>query len=141
MKMSEDFFYDFMKELRNFIRKAREEEEELMREIKQFEERENCIVPLYELNETPEEYIVTVDLPGVEKEKIDLRISERKLYVKAPCSSIVARRRTSGKPLNYVLEISLPGEVDVASAKARLKNGVLVVNLKKASRGFTIKVE
>lgn len=139
--MSEDFFYDFMKELRNFIRKAKEEEEELIREIKQFEERENCIVPLYELNETPEEYVVTVDLPGVEKEKIDLRVSERKLYVKAPCSSIVARRKAFNKPLNYVLEISLPGEVDVSSAKARLKNGVLIVNLKKVSKGFTIKVE
>lgn len=139
--MSEDFFYDFMNELRNFVRKAREEEEEIIREIKQIEERENCIVPLYELNETPEEYIVTVDLPGVEKEKIELRVSTRKLYVKAPCSSIVARRRASNRPLNYVLEVSLPGEVDVASAKAKLKNGVLIINLKKMSKGFAIKIE
>ncbi|MBO3762986.1 MAG: Hsp20/alpha crystallin family protein [Thermoproteota archaeon] len=139
--MSEDFFYDFMKELRSLIRKAREEEEEIMREIKQFEERENCIVPLYEVNETPEEYIVTVDLPGVEKEKIDLRISERKMYVKAPCSSIVTRRRASNKPLNYVLEVSLPEEIDVKNVRAKFKNGVLIINLRKIGKGFTIKVE
>jgi HSP20 family protein len=139
--MSEDFFYTFMEELRNFIRKTRKEEEELMREIKEIEERENCIIPLFELNETPEEYVVTIDLPGVEKEKIDLRIDERKLRVKAPCSSIVTRRKVSSKPLNYVLEINLPSEVDVSSTKAKLKNGVLIINLKKIGKGFSIKVE
>lgn len=139
--MSENSFYDFMDEIRRIIRRARKEEEELIREIKSIEERENCIIPLYEVNETPEEYIITVDLPGTEKEKIDLRISDNKIHIKAPCTSPIARRRSRGEPPNYVLELDLPGEVDVSSSKAKFKNGVLIINLKKPRKGFYIKVE
>ncbi|MEM1628225.1 MAG: archaeal heat shock protein Hsp20 [Desulfurococcaceae archaeon] len=95
------------------------------------EERE----PLVDVFETADEVTVIAEIPGVEKEKIDLKVSEdgKTLIINA-----------SNEKRKYFKEVELPARVDPSSATASYKNGVLEVKLKKSERGgkgVKIKVE
>ena len=93
------------------------------------EERE----PLVDVVEEDDEVVVVAELPGVEKEDIDLSCTERELII-----SVDTEKR------KYYKRLDLPVEVDPKSAKANYKNGVLEVRLKKAKpvhKGEKIKIE
>jgi len=95
------------------------------------EERE----PLVDVFESDDEITVVAEIPGVEKEKIKIQVSDdrRKLIIRA-----------SNEERKYYKEVELPAEVDPTTAKANYKNGVLEVKLKKVkkkSKGYEIKVE
>lgn len=95
------------------------------------EERE----PLVDVFESGDEITVVAELPGVEKNKIDLKVTDdrRKLIIRA-----------SNGGRKYYKEVELPSEVEPESAKANYKNGVLEVKLKKSKvekKGYSIKVE
>jgi HSP20 family protein len=65
--------------------------------------------------------MITVELPGVEKEQIDLELVEDNiLHVK-----VDTQRKKVDK------DIPLPENVEPGTIKARCKNGVLEVTLKK----------
>ncbi|WP_456368812.1 archaeal heat shock protein Hsp20 [Geoglobus sp.] len=76
--------------------------------------------PLVDVIETDEEVQVIAEMPGVNKEDIELSASETKLEIKA-----------EGENRKYYEVVDLPDEVDPDSAKARYNNGVLEVVLKK----------
>ncbi|ADI31476.1 archaeal heat shock protein Hsp20 [Staphylothermus hellenicus] len=97
------------------------------------EERE----PLVDVFEQDDSITVIAELPGVEKDKIKLEVSDdrRKLIISA-----------SDTNRKYYKEVELPAEVDPGSAKATYKNGVLEVTLKKIKRsekkkGYEVKIE
>ncbi len=75
---------------------------------------------------------VVAEVPGVEKDDINLNASERKLII-----SVDTPQR------KYYKEVDLPAEVDPKSTKASYKNGVLEVVLKKVGggKGVRIKIE
>ena len=76
--------------------------------------------PLVDTMETDEEVHVIAEMPGVNKEDIDLNASETTLEIKA-----------EGESRKYFEVVELPCEVIPESAKARYNNGVLEVILKK----------
>lgn len=86
------------------------------------EERE----PLVDVFESENEVSVVAELPGVEKDKIDVKVTEdgKTLIISA-----------SNEKRKYYKEIELPARVDPSSAKASYKNGVLEVKLKKIGKG------
>ncbi|MEM4293363.1 MAG: archaeal heat shock protein Hsp20, partial [Thermoplasmata archaeon] len=89
--------------------------------------------PLTDIVETKDSFSVTLEIPGVEKEDIDLTVSGRVLTVKVDAPN-----------RKYLKEIELPKEVDEKSAKASFKNGVLDITFgkkKKEEEGFKIKVQ
>jgi HSP20 family protein len=95
------------------------------------EERE----PLVDVFETNGEVVVVAEMPGVEKEKIDVKVTEdgKTLIISA-----------SNEDRKYYKEVDLPAKVDPSSAKATYKNGVLEVKLKKVGKegkGIKIGVE
>ena len=93
------------------------------------EERE----PLVDVVEEEKEVMVIAELPGVEKEKIDVRATETTLAISA--------ESPYGK---YRKELDLPAQVDPKSARASYKNGVLEVLLSKIAgkrEGERIKIE
>jgi len=82
--------------------------------------------------ETDEEVQVIAEMPGVNKEDIELNATERELEIKAESEN----RR-------YYERVELPCEVIPDSAKARYNNGVLEVIFKKKypeKKGKKIKV-
>ncbi|MET1125191.1 MAG: archaeal heat shock protein Hsp20 [Archaeoglobaceae archaeon] len=85
-------------------------------EIKGIEERK----PLVDVIETDDEVQVVAEMPGVNKEDIELNATETTLEIRA-----------EGENRRYYEVVELPAEVDPDSARARYNNGVLEVILKK----------
>lgn len=75
--------------------------------------------PLSDLQESEKEIAVTVELPGAEKEDVNLHVTEE----------LVTVRVEKGK--RYAARIRLPAPVEPSSAKATFKNGILDLALRK----------
>ena len=93
------------------------------------------IEPLTDVIEEEDKIKIVMDLPGVNKEDIKVRISEdgKKVIVSA-----------KSEDRRYYKEVDLPAKVDPSSAKATYRNGVLTIDLEKVEKtkkGFDIKVE
>jgi len=89
--------------------------------------------PLIDIIETDDEVQVIAEMPGVNKEDIDLNATEKTLEIKA-----------EGENKRYYEVVELPCEVIPDSAKARYNNGVLEVIFKKKhpeKKGKKIKIE
>jgi len=131
----------------NLIRRIEEEmeeaREEIIRRMKEFEIRTGCISPLYNVSETTNEVIVSVDLPGSKKEDINVTVFEDRIIIKAKCfkSYRIAKLVSEKNEGEYLLELVLPSQVDPNNASAKYRNGVLEVRILKAGKGKTIKVE
>ena len=90
--------------------------------------------PLVDVIERDDEVWVVADVPGVPKENIDVKVTERTVTIKAH------------NDRKYYKVVDLPVEVIPESAKASYKNGVLEVRIKKKSgakeeEGFKVKIE
>lgn len=107
------------------------------------------VYPPVNLFESKEGYVLTAELPGVPPESVDVSIEgstvtlsgERKIeYAAGEGTAVHRRERQSG---NFRRGFELPTEIDIDSAKATHKNGVLTLNLPKspASKPRQITVE
>jgi HSP20 family protein len=76
--------------------------------------------PLIDVMETDEEVHVIAEMPGVNKEDIDVNASETSVEIRA-----------EGESRKYFEVVDLPCEVIPESAKARYNNGVLEIIFKK----------
>ena len=81
--------------------------------------------PLVDIYHENEYLVVVVEVPDVKKENIELKTSTTELEI--------TTKNTGNEPYsrNYHKNISLPIEIDPDIAKARYKNGILEVKLKK----------
>ena len=78
----------------------------------------------YELYEQDDEFVLTVDMPGFEREEIDLAWHDGRLNVAA---EHVDERR--GRKQTYHRAFRLPKNIDENGITARYRNGVLEVVL------------
>jgi len=85
--------------------------------------------PLTDVQDTGDKVMVTVDIPGVEKEDIDLNVRDNILIV-----SVEGKRR-------YKKRIQLPAKVDPQGADATYNNGVLEVELEKITEEMGQSIE
>jgi HSP20 family protein len=89
--------------------------------------------PLVEVNEEPDQIILIAEMPGVNKEDIQLNATNRSI-------TISTEKIVSGR--SYFKEIDLPAAINKDYAKARYTNGILEVRLKKIKeKGKSIDVE
>lgn len=137
MSYRRDLWKIMLHEFKKIEQGLRNIEEELYTRIKGLEAMRGCITPLYNIYESGDELIITADMPGTNKEEIDLTVGEDYLKIEAPCHSPVRRTR-EGK---YMLHVRLPVEIEPENVKARYKDGVLEVIAKKKIKGVKIKVE
>lgn len=79
--------------------------------------------PLVDVIEREGDITVMVELPGVNKNQINLKTTDRTLTISAP-----------GEESDFYKEVKLPAAVDSKSAKANYKNGVLEVCLQKREK-------
>merc|ERR1712159_799379 len=79
----------------------------------------------YELIDNEEKFQLTVDVPGVKEEDIDIKLDDGRLTVKG---QRVAASDSSRFTSKFSQTFSLDPTVDVESFTATLNNGVLVVS-------------
>jgi len=91
---------------------------------------------LVDVADTGEAYVVTADLPGFDREDIEVKLSdgrlelaaERETESEAEGPDYVRRERRRGSVRRSV---HLPGQVDASGTEASYENGVLTVTLPK----------
>jgi HSP20 family protein len=95
-------------------------------------------VPLADIEETDDSYLIEVELPGVKKDDVDIQINGRELTVSGEIKEKertgILRRRTR-KVGEFHYSVTLPGEIDGDSISANLDGGVLTIRVPKSQQG------
>jgi HSP20 family protein len=96
----------------------------------------NILMPLADVKETEEAIVVTMDLPGVEKQDVDISISDDELRVVAEkrAETEVSEKDYHKRERTYKMferMVKLPVAVKIEEAKAKLESGVLEITLPK----------
>ncbi|MDA8312995.1 MAG: Hsp20/alpha crystallin family protein [Actinomycetota bacterium] len=93
-------------------------------------------MPLADIEETDEAFVVEVDLPGVKSGDLNVELSGRRLSVsgerKEKERKGVMRGRTR-RVGQFHYEVVLPGEVDADKVEAQLEEGTLTIRVPKAA--------
>jgi len=94
------------------------------------------IAPPVDIFENEESLIVVVDLPGVDKDGVDLRVEDNILTIKgnakyAQPANVLRQEFTLQ---NYYRQFQLSDEVDQSRISAESKNGVLTIMMPKAEK-------
>ncbi len=90
----------------------------------------------YYVYEDDDTYRIYVEIPGAEKDSIELFVETTKIFVKAR-NAVDAPHL----PKEYRVRIELRDPIDVDSARARYVNGILVIEARKKVSGRKISVE
>ena len=94
--------------------------------------------PPVDLYETPSEYVLTAELPGLRREHIDIQAEETRITIRGarasspgreiPCEHYHRVERGHGQ---FSRAFALPEPIAVQSVQADLKDGVLTVTMPK----------
>jgi HSP20 family protein len=104
---------------------------------------ERYVTPPVDIYETAGGLVVKADLPGVEKESLDLQVENNLLTIRAKPTHTAA-----GEPVyreyelvNFFRQFELNEKVDQSKISAELKHGVLTLKLPKAEEAKPRKIE
>lgn len=93
--------------------------------------------PKYEITDTDKQVQIVMDVPGVEKDNLDISIQESD-YSTTPVISISGHRESKDDSSTFSYKFSqsfsLPAEIDVEHLTADLTNGVLTVTAPKDAK-------
>lgn len=106
--------------------------------------RENSVA--VDVVERDDGFLITADLPGFEKEDVDVRVTDHTLRINADRTTSeeveeenYIRRERSERSISRT--VALPDEIDEDSVKAELNKGVLSVTVPKTETSKARKVE
>ena len=94
-------------------------------------------IPLADVSETDDAYVVEVDLPGANRDQIDIQVQDRELVItgEIPESEQQGRRhRRTRRTGRFEFHTYLPGDVNADSVNAQLSDGVLTVTVPKSEK-------
>jgi HSP20 family protein len=96
--------------------------------------------PPVDLYETPDEFVLTAELPGLSRDQIELHAEESRIIIRGarvsgpagdiPCEQYHRVERGHGR---FSRAFALPETIDVEAIAAELKDGVLTVTIPKAA--------
>jgi HSP20 family protein len=96
--------------------------------------RPESFIPIADVEERDDSYVIELDLPGVKKDDIDISMAGRRLVVtgqrkeKERVGILRRRDRLVGE---FRFEIELPNEIDDSHVQASLDDGVLTLTVPK----------
>ena len=102
-------------------------------------------IPPVDIYETEDAYVLTAEVPGVEREDIKIEVAGSELSIRGerrletPCASENYQRLEAPRG-KFHRTFTLPERLDSARISAAMKDGVLEVKLPKASAGRTIAI-
>ena len=91
--------------------------------------------PLADVIDTKQAVKLYLDLPGANKDCLDINIEDHVLKITADTGIMY-----NGKSLRYNRSFSISDELDTSKADAKMKNGVLELTLPKAESAKALKV-
>ena len=100
--------------------------------------------PALDVAENERAYTVKLDMPGVAKEDVKVAVEGRQVKVQAQAAPLLQQGDDTGERVvyreraaaSYARSFTLPLEVDLGEAAARLEHGVLTLTLpKRGARG------
>ncbi len=99
-----------------------------------------ALSPRMDLTESEKEFTLTVELPGMTKDQLELELREDALVLRgekkpeseADDETVLHTERRWGR---FERTLRLPSEIDADAAQASFRNGVLFVRLPKAAPG------
>jgi HSP20 family molecular chaperone IbpA len=104
-----------------------------------------CFVPRADIYETEKEIVVIADIPGVNKNSVDITLEKDILTINANCSimplkgySLAYAEYEEG---DYTRSFRLSREIDRSKINAIVKNGELWLHLPKAEEAKAKKIE
>jgi len=105
-----------------------------------------CLEPLAHVRESDDKFIVTVDLPYVKKEDIKLEITPEELNIEAKMQKHILYDRwgTIQRRCRFDTfhkEIRFPSEVSADGAKAKFREGFLIIEIPKRTTRYKILIE
>lgn len=109
---------------------------------------EGLRLPSLDLIDRDNEVVVRAEIPGIQKEDIEVSLADNVLTIKGHTSS--ERKEEKGdyyrheiSSSSFARSVSIPSDVSESKVNANLKNGILEVTLPKSdsSKRKTIKVE
>src|ERR1700727_1229299 len=98
-------------------------------------------VPLADLSETEDTYVVKAELPGVNKDQVNIQLQDRELVISGEVPEPESgngngngsrRHRSSRRSGRFELRTSLPGDVNADAVTAQLADGILTVTVPKS---------
>lgn len=105
-------------------------------------------VPLADLSETHDAYVVKAELAGVNKDQVNVQLQDRELVISGevpepePESGNGSRRhRSSRRTGRFELRTYLPSDVNADAVTAQLSDGILTVTVPKSEAAKPRKVE
>lgn len=84
------------------------------------------VVPVCDIYENAEEYLIVAEMPGVEQQAVDVRLDRTRLTIEAK------RDAVDGMATRYARVFEVPATIDAGRINAKLSDGVLGVHLPKA---------
>jgi HSP20 family protein len=108
------------------------------------EDREAFRMPLVNINENDAGYVITMELPGVEKKDVDVSVDGKELVVTAERAEKVESEGLLRREIHsekYKRSFTLGDTIDAESIKAKLENGVLKITLSRKPESVGRKVD
>jgi len=98
--------------------------------------------PAADIYETESGYLIAMDLPGIDREALELDVDDSRLVVKGTRTIAEPKQHRTERPRGKFLRtFSVPGSVDQAKIGAEYKNGVLNISLPKRSEQKPKKID
>jgi len=94
--------------------------------------------PPVDLYETPAEFVLIAELPGLSRDAIEIHAEENRIVIRGergsqvPCEQYHRVERGHGR---FSRAFALPEAIDVDAVSAELKDGLLTVTIPKAAGG------
>ena len=101
-------------------------------------------VPAVDIEETDDAWTLEAELPGVEKEDVDIQMNDSELVVKGEIKERertgIMRRRTR-RVGEFEFRVTLPGPADAENIDAKLDGGVLTIRIPKPEQAQPRRIE
>ena len=98
--------------------------------------------PASDIYETESGYLIAIDLPGIDRQALEIDIDDNRLVVKGVREVSESRQHRSERPRGKFLRTySVPGSVDQAKIAAEYKDGVLQISLPKRTEQKPKKID
>jgi HSP20 family molecular chaperone IbpA len=112
-------------------------------EVTRREQGPEYYIPAVDISETENEVILKYDMPGVEKEQVEITAEKNTLTVignvsRESLGDVVYQETRIG---NYRRQFTLPGDVDSDKITADMKDGLLKIKISKPEKAKPKRIE